>query len=844
MFLEQLTNNHTLATLLAKGSLVITANNRLSQQLTEDYVLYYQQPVLEKPTILAYSSCLVRWYQALIKSHPSLNFPLLLSSAQQTHLWQLILGGNDSEQRYLLQQVQSAWHDSLRWRIPLNDASFGLNDTTAQFQQWQRQFEQQLQQLDAITCEHIASYLLQQNDWSMLPKQGIVWACFNEYTPEQQALQKAIAQQGCPQYHYDLPPNHTVMEYIAASDEDNEYLQLIQWLKERLAAEDKRIAIVVPELEAKGTIIKRHLYRHLPNHFINLSLGKPLYHYPLVAHALMFLSINEQNLTNEQARLLLFSPYLGAAQKECESRAQSLQSCRLLQEKRLTLRQLTQQLHTQAPDWATRLQTLTTYISEKAPISEWIQQFKQRLQGLGFPGELALDSENYQCFQRFLEVINALQSLAFIQPLMTASEALQALNQLTKHTIFQSQSPVTPIHILGLLEASGCTFDSVWVCGLTNHCLPQRASPSPFIPLIIQKNYNMPKASPTHELYFAKELLARLQRGCQQMIVSYPQLIADIPQSPSPFIAHLPLSQPYSLPPKKVSALLAKDESYHIELKPSESPSGGTSLLANQAKCPFKAFATHRLYAQPALNVSSGPSPSERGQIIHKVLELFWQTIGSKQQLLALSSQQLSHHVENAINQTLPAFTQWRYYSFSPLIQNVERERLRQLVYACLAWEKTRPDFTVMGTEQTFVISIAGFDFRVRVDRLDKVGDTKWVIDYKSRLPYSLPWYEERPEEPQLLLYALLDKQIDTLLFVELKKGQLTYSGISGNKHQLVDKPLPLAKENWDECRNRWQTQLAFLADEFYSGYCPPTPNRASQCQQCHYVNLCRKAPD
>ncbi|MBI2786274.1 MAG: PD-(D/E)XK nuclease family protein, partial [Legionella longbeachae] len=140
--------------------------------------------------------------------------------------------------------------------------------------------------------------------------------------------------------------------------------------------------------------------------------------------------------------------------------------------------------------------------------------------------------------------------------------------------------------------------------------------------------------------------------------------------------------------------------------------------------------------------------------------------------------------------------------------------------------------------------SLSGLDFQVRVDRLDQVADKKWVIDYKSSLPSSKPWNEDRPKESQLLFYALLDEDINTLLFMQLKAGKISCAGLSEEKLGINGMSSLKKGDTWVECRNTWHQQLSALSSEFQQGYCPPKPAQLSVCQQCDYQNLCRFQAD
>src|SRR4029079_3574934 len=116
-----------------------------------------------------------------------------------------------------------------------------------------------------------------------------------------------------------------------------------------------------------------------------------------------------------------------------------------------------------------------------------------------------------------------------ISATLNKKEALDALTHLIENTIFQAKKTNAPIQISGLLEASGCEFDSLWVMGLTDQCLPQNTRLSAFIPPQLQRELLMPHSLPARELQFAKQTLQRLQRGSDTTVFSYSKLQGDNP---------------------------------------------------------------------------------------------------------------------------------------------------------------------------------------------------------------------------------------------------------------------------------------------------------------------------
>ena len=840
---------HDLFSQLRQGATIITPNNRLSNQLLHDFHREQNTSVTDKPNCLPYQALLRDLFNKIQHHEPHTQHPFLLNALQLRYVLKDILSAQESYpcNDGLLSEVQEALSRCQLWEIETNDPSFSQTPQTRQFQKWKQQLEQTLHSLQAITDEQLVSYILKFP--TLLNLKTVIWLCFDDYTPQQRTLQKAFEINNCHQFFYDLPLKTTPTFQYAARDMQDEQLQMIRWIKTRLVAGDTRIGIVVPELQSQHTSLQRLLQRHLSNDQFSISLGKPLANYPLVTHALTWLSLNTHTLSHHHARLLLHSPYLNGSKTELSARTHALQNNALLQEMDIPFKRFIDELNSLTPKLTELLNAICDYPPQDTP-ENWTNHFKNRLIAFGFPGEYSLNSASYQCFQRLMNLFDEFLQLTLIKPYLSKQEAIEALQDLAEMTIFQVKKAVTPIQLSGLLEASGCEFDSVWVSGLTDLCLHKKIQPSAFIPQELQRERLMPRAVVARELQFARQLLQRLKDGSQQCVFSYPKFTADTPNMPSSLIIDLPelpisdIKTCSNLPSntdRPPSFLQCFEDTYLLPLNTKESASGGTSLLANQAKCPFRAFAAHRLHLKSELKTSTGPDASERGQVIHRIMELLWKDIQSQQQLNKLSSQELNERIEQAIDSALVPIIRNRPLSFPPLVQTIEFSRLERLVNACLDWEKQRPAFTISALEQTFSIQLADFELRVRIDRLDTLesGD-KWVIDYKTSLPTSKPWNEDRPEAPQLLLYALLDDTINALLFIQLKAGRLTCSGLSETDFPIKGMSTFKKNESWSDYQMLWRQQLTDLAIEFQNGFCPPTPSRASTCVSCEFQNLCR----
>jgi hypothetical protein len=138
-------------------------------------------------------------------------------------------------------------------------------------------------------------------------------------------------------------------------------------------------------------------------------------------------------------------------------------------------------------------------------------------------------------------------------------------------------------------------------------------------------------------------------------------------------------------------------------------------------------------------------------------------------------------------------------------------------------------------------MTIGGLELEGRIDRLDRLQDgTHAVIDYKtgSRVNKN-DWLGERPDDPQLPLYAVTaDEKVTALAFAKLRTGDMKFSGFS-----RYDKAIPgvaLAK-SWDGLVQDWQRDLTTLAGEFAGGTARVNPKRGLKtCSNCDLHPLCR----
>ncbi len=97
---------------------------------------------------------------------------------------------------------------------------------------------------------------------------------------------------------------------------------------------------------------------------------------------------------------------------------------------------------------------------------------------------------------------------------------------------------------------------------------------------------------------------------------------------------------------------------------------------------------------------------------------------------------------------------------------------------------------------------------------------------------------DERPKEPQLLVYAaMLGDSVDGLYFASVRRDEGGASGYGRVAH-FGDKK-ELSGVEWKQQLAEWAATVTRLAQEFESGRAPVTPSKGA-CQYCEIKPICR----
>jgi probable DNA repair protein len=488
---------------------------------------------------------------------------------------------------------------------------------------------------------------------------------------------------------------------------------------------------------------------------------------------------------------------------------------------------------------------------------------------VGFPGERTPDSSEYQTLKKWQDVLAgfALLDNVTVTTGLSYRQAVSRLHGMAADTLFQPETPDAPIQILGVFEAAGMMFDHLWVMGLSDEGWPLQPRPNPFLPIELQRAQRLPLGSPAATLELASRFTDGWLAASQEVILSHARHIGSSDTrelAPSPLIAHI-AARDSGLPdllPEYVKHRDLIHQGRRLErIKDDRAPGivhgkggddrarGGVAVIKDQAACPFRALALHRLHAEGLKTPHSGLDAGERGTLVHEMLAQVWEQIKNKSALDALAEDELKTLLTRAAGEVIARMSVRHPYTLSERLARIEQRRLIRLTGEWLEEERKRSDFTVVSTEARRSIEIAGLALSTRLDRVDELADgRRIVIDYKTRAPSVNAMLGERPDEPQLPLYLVAaEADAAAIAFAQVRAGEMRYTALARDTDLLPGvKGFAESRHidrygSWEALVAAWFDALASIAADFSSGHSQVDPKKYPQtCRTCDVRPLCR----
>lgn len=639
------------------------------------------------------------------------------------------------------------------------------------------------------------------------------------------------------------------------------------------ASATRSIAVVVPDLQKRRAEVVRIFSRVLGPQGFNVSLAPPLAAAPLVDAALAVLELAAGPIAFDRASRLLRSPFVDGSESEMAARARLDVALRREAPATLSLAKLRglvasvggRRPGSGCPRLVVALDRLVEAAkrSSRASPHDWGRRFTERLQAIGFPGERTLDSAEFQTLAKWRDLLSMLATLGSVAPAWSAAEARACLHRLATETTFQPASGSAPVQVLGLLESAGLVFDHLWVGGLTDDAWPVAANPQPLIPVGLQRKAGVPQASPQRSLAVDAALTAAWRQAAGEVVFSSARTEGDRELRVSALVADVAPGEIAALGvpayPTRREALFAagRPRDAIVRRADQRAPAlagparGGTVILVDQAACPFRAFAHHRLAAREMERPEPGLGAPERGQLLHAMMANLWRRLKDQATLVATDAATLDAMIGEAAAHAVESVRAKTPGPLEGRFADLERERLAQIAREWLDIERARAPFEVLKVEEPMQLRAGDLQLSGRIDRLDRLvdGGGLAVIDYKTGAGSSpMLWLAPRPDDCQLPLYALAaaGEDVRAIAFARLKVGSLGFAGVAREKGLLPGVGAQLRSRTrdagtWDQMIESWREETGKLGHDFLASEASVDPKeKLATCDRCDLQPLCR----
>jgi ATP-dependent helicase/nuclease subunit B len=883
---------------LAGGAVVVAANARAARSLALSHAEQQRENGLNmwaSPPIFDWDSWLTHLWQEHAFSDPGA--PLLLTQLQERILWTQIQQ-NDApllvSAEGLAPLSQNAYQRLSEYELHHERNTAWFETDAEHFRQWAKAFDQLCHDRNLASRSNIESLVIHAMPTGSLtlPKH-ILLAGFDRFTPAQQSLLQIFRKAGVMvELAAPMPPDAPAPILLTASDDRDELLTCAEWCRHQLENNPAiRIGVIAPDIgsiraEANRTFRSVLMPKSLDitNDFASMpfefSLGVPLSTVPVVRAALLLLRWISEPLLEEETSWLLLSGFFQRDSSETLDLAQ-------LDFKRRDSGALSPEVsldafvndHGSSP-FSKRAKRMLRSAEENQAVTRsnthahWCELTEEFLLIAEWPGFRKPDSVQFQAQQRWRKVLDEISLLDFAERKVTFSAFLHRLESHANEITFTAESHHAPIQLLGALESSGQTFDAIWFLGVDDSQWPQSGRPHPLLPVRLQRRAKMPHCDSAADTDLALTVTRRIAVSASESVFSYARQDKEGELRPSPILTTIfgngmrrvsatEFRKQIGAPePPKVS-LLAESAiiSSQIARWPADHIAGGADVLKDQAACPFRAFGLRRLAAKPLNRTEWGLDAAQRGSLLHAILEAVWSPeapepfrMVSLEDLRNVNAAQrldevLRYHIENAFQKLVRehAADSWmRAYLES------EQERLLVRLRDWMLYEAKRQPFTVDKREERLKdVNVGELKLNLRADRIDELPDgSHLLIDYKTGEVSAAAWKGERPDEPQLPLYATYGnvEYVSGILFAQIRAGKTEFVGRAANAQQTVLADLTatssLVNQPYDKnMHDAWQQALLQLADEFLHGEASVDPKHgADTCTYCPLPGLCRVA--
>jgi ATP-dependent helicase/nuclease subunit B len=791
--------------------------------------------------------------------------PRILSDVEERELWRAVIDASDPGQDFLdpagaARAARRARRAMREYNIPLLALAGDESEEVQAFLGWNDAFEQRCRTLKCIGADELLSGLGK-------PDGPISWIESPQWRPVAQRWLESHGQVLMPE---KLSPAQ--VRRMASPSPAAEIAAIAAWAKAGAAAGAWRAWICVPDLSVRRAEVVDAMDAELaPQRFglqsdggaapYAVAGGTPLGGYAPVRAALEILGAGIGALPFAQFSTLLRAPELqtsgndagGAALLDVALRRRAGSEAHLAAW--LDLAERVAQGEEIGPIVSLqRLRASQQTLAELQGahrLSEWVSVWIAALEAGPWAQRGRWSSIEYQSAERFRELLASLAMADASLGTQSREAALRVLRRAVHDTAFQPQTGVPAIWVSGQLIDPWLNYDGLWVSSCSDGHWPPPIAPLALLPVRLQRQYGVISAGAETQLAMAADLQARWQQRAAQCVFSHADPGDGSISLPSPLLPRnaAPLSElPMPAPRPHWRALLAAapqfdsswDESAPAPAR--DERTRGVATLRAQSRCAFRGFAETRLDAQRLEQPVPGFNERERGELVHHALEHIWSVLRGSAALHALAGDAQHALLDDSARRALAIVCKVR--DPGSRWQRRELVRLQNLLGKWLDVERMRAGFAVEALEGSIQVArFGGLDFRVRIDRVDRLPDgTRVLIDYKTGAAHP-DWRGERPDNPQLPVYSLLRPQaLAAVAYARVNAAEPGFTYESERREIFHPRSRISQLEGMPDfpaLLEVWSRRIERIAGEFAAGRAEVAPTLIA-CKSCHLHGLCR----
>lgn len=846
-------------TQLGPACLVLMPNRRLATRLRQN-LLQTLGPgdCLRSPTILAYQDWIDHCFKQLYLQGKIPEQPI--DDLAFTWFWHKTLPEDSAglvNPERLATLAKQAWqlaHEgNLDWQSLLSHP----HKDYQWFASWATQVSQALQTEGYLDNAHfITRYIQTIAQLASSQYTRIYWYGFMDFSVQQKHLQRALETYLL--HQTIITPKHTHGGIIkptlmAAASPEHELNLMLTAAKTALESGVTHIACVIPKLaHCRATIVTQVWQLFYPNTpwpsydvhgLVNISGGYYLAELGPIQTAVALIRLWQQPVAYQTLATLLLSPYWGACDRlSIYAHLESIWRQQVAEQLPLALwLSLLPESHPGTLYLREQLEPLINQarqLPKSAYPSDWTIKIKQQLQDMHWPGFREQDSWHYQVNQQCLKSLDKISCLDSILGELTLTQYLFYWEELLAKQLFQAETQGQTVEILGVLEATGLTWDWLWVSQLQSQDFPETPRPNPFLPLSWQQAAGLPHSDAKREQLYAEQLLETWQTQSQQLTLSYSQMQAGMASEASLLLDAFQPAEIVTPEPLQYAPIALEPITETLLPPLQQALPGGSYHLQSFVNCPFQAYARYRLDARSLTSKSITLNAWQRGIAAHRCLQIIWQQLGSQAALLALSEDDRQTQIAKAARTALLPFQ----HQLSSTLWEQQHAWLIQVVTAWLDIEAERAPFIIHALEQQTHLTLDDLTISLRIDRIDAYEDKLLVLDYKTGTIKLKACFEEPLADVQMPLYLLaVGKAAAGFAYISLKPGMVDWDGVAeGLPEDNLKAFSSLAQTDAATQIGTWRNTLIAISQDCAQNQAPVLPRKPEICSYCDLASLCR----